>query len=142
MIDGVGGTFLFSNDPRQLAAWYTDNLGVRFEYVGDPETGPYGHVYYGLDPDDRERKLDTTFAIMRARPPLPRWTPDRESDDMYGGQPFMLNLRVRDLEAVLAHLAAKGVMPLKREDYPYGRFAWVRDADGNRVELYQPLARS
>jgi predicted enzyme related to lactoylglutathione lyase len=58
---------------------------------------------------------------------------------MYGDQPFMVNLRVRDIDAVLEHLAAKGVRQIKREEYDYGRFAWIRDLDGNRIELYQPL---
>jgi predicted enzyme related to lactoylglutathione lyase len=51
----------------------------------------------------------------------------------------MVNLRVRDIDAVLEHLAARGVRPIKREEYDYGRFAWIRDLDGNRIELYQPL---
>ncbi len=58
---------------------------------------------------------------------------------MYGDQPFMVNLRVRDLGAVLDFLSSKGVEPIKRSDYDYGLFAWVRDGGGNRIELYQPI---
>jgi catechol 2,3-dioxygenase-like lactoylglutathione lyase family enzyme len=98
-------------------------------------------MFWALDPADHSRKLDTTFSIMRAAVPLPRRGGGAEPESMYGDQPFMVNLRVRDLDAVLGYLAARGVHPLKREDCDYGRFAWVRDADGNRIELYQPLAR-
>jgi catechol 2,3-dioxygenase-like lactoylglutathione lyase family enzyme len=139
MIDGVGGAFVFSNDPERLAGWYREHLGLVFE--GSAEFGAFYQMFWALDPADQSRRVDTTFSIMRANVPLPRWGGGGEPENMYGDQPFMVNLRVRDLDSVLGHLAARGVQPLKREDYDYGRFAWVRDADGNRVELYQPLAR-
>ncbi len=62
-----------------------------------------------------------------------------DPDDVYEDQPFMVNLRVRDIDVVLERLASKGVGPIKREDYDCGRFAWIRDQDGNRIELYQSL---
>ena len=58
---------------------------------------------------------------------------------MYGDQSFMVNFRVTDLDAFLNDLKQKRIEPIKREDESYGKFAWVRDIDGNRVELYQPL---
>ena len=57
---------------------------------------------------------------------------------MYGDQPFMVNFRVRDLDALMTHLASNGIDAIKRMDDVYGRFAWIRDVDGNRVELYEP----
>ena len=57
---------------------------------------------------------------------------------MYGDQPYMLNFRTDDLKSLLKHLEGKGVRILRQEDTDYGRFAWIRDLDGNRVELYQP----
>lgn len=57
-----------------------------------------------------------------------------------GEQQAMVNFRVDDLDALLASLEAAGVrIDPKREDYPYGRFAWIWDPEGNRVELWQPL---
>lgn len=99
-------------------------------------------MFWGQASDDPERKIDTTFSVMQAKAELPGAGPDagEEPESMYGDQPFMVNLRVTDIDAVLDHLAAKGVEPLKREDESYGRFAWIRDGDGNRVEIYQPLA--
>jgi catechol 2,3-dioxygenase-like lactoylglutathione lyase family enzyme len=137
MIEGIGGAFIFSNEPKQLAGWYRDHLGIEFE--GGDESGTFYTMYWGLDPEDHSRKLDSTFAIMQAKVPLPESGGGPEPDDMYGDQPFMVNLRVRDLDALLGGLAAKGIEPIKREDYDYGRFAWVRDLDGNRIELYQPI---
>ena len=56
-----------------------------------------------------------------------------------GRAPFMINFRVADLDALLAQLSAEGVrIDPKREDHPYGRFAWVYDPEGNKVELWQP----
>ncbi len=136
-ISGVGGAFLFSKDPERLAAWYTDHFAMEFE--GSAEFGAFYLVYWGLDPDNPKHKLDTTFSIMRAKVDQPERVKGPEPTDMYGDQSFMVNLRVNDMDALLKHLAAKGVQPLKREDEDYGKFAWVRDGDGNRVELYQPI---
>lgn len=138
MIDGVGGAFIFSNDAERLARWYEEHLGIEFERIG--EEGAFYVVFWGLDPEDPSRRLDTTFSIMSARVKLPQRASGPEPDNMYGDQPFMVNLRVRDLDALIERLASKGVKVLKREDYDYGRFAWVRDLDGNRVELYEPAA--
>jgi catechol 2,3-dioxygenase-like lactoylglutathione lyase family enzyme len=138
MIDGVGGAFIFSNDAGRLAEWYRENLGVSFE--GSEEQGAFYRMFWGVDADDPSRRLDTTFSIMQASVELPKHDVGSEPESMYGDQPFMVNLRVREIDAVLDHLAARGIEAIKREDYDYGRFAWVRDADGNRVELYQPVA--
>lgn len=138
MIEGVGGAFIFSNDPKRLADWYSEHLGFVFE--GDAEFGAFYQIFWAVDPEDSSRRLDTTFSIMQAKVTLPERDPDLEPESMYGDQPFMVNLRVRDLDAVLDYLESKGVAPLDRSDYEYGRFAWVYDADGNRIELYQPIA--
>jgi catechol 2,3-dioxygenase-like lactoylglutathione lyase family enzyme len=122
-----------------LAGWYADYLGCKWERA---PFGAYYEIYCGLDPDDPSRKLDTTFSIMPAKNEFPRWDKGEESEEMYGDQPFMVNLRVHDMDRLLAHLADKGVQPLKREDEAYGRFAWIRDPDGNRIELYQPVRQS
>jgi len=136
VVNGVGGAFVFSEDPARLAAWYTRHLGIDFE--GGGEFGAFYRMYVAADPQQPERRLDTTFSIMKAGFPTARPAPEREPESMYGDQPFMVNLRVNDLDAVAARLAAGGVHFIARQDEPYGRFAWVRDADGNRVELYEP----
>lgn len=138
-INGIGGAFIFSNDAARLAKWYKDNLGIEFE--GDPEYGAFYRVFFGLDPDDTSRKLDTTFSIMKATEILPERKTGVEPESMYGDQPFMVNFRVTDLDGFLKDLAAKRIKPIKRQDESYGKFAWIRDIDGNRVELYEPINR-
>ena len=102
-VDGVGGAFVFSQDPKRLADWYSRHLGMQFD--GSEEFGAFYQVFVALDPDDHARRLDTTFAIMRAKVPLARAPVESEPTDMYGDAPFMVNLRVRDLDALLAALA-------------------------------------
>ena len=138
LIDGVGGAFVFSNDAEKLSGWYHEHLG--FEFEGSVEFGAFYQVFWALDPEGDGRRMDTTFAIMQAKTELNAPDFEVEPDSMYGDQPYMMNLRVQDLPAVIAHLAEKGVEPIKQVDEGYGLFAWVRDGDGNRVELYQPVA--
>jgi catechol 2,3-dioxygenase-like lactoylglutathione lyase family enzyme len=136
-INGLGGAFVFSNEPKRLANWYSENFG--FEFDGSEEFGAFYKIFWAADTEDPARKLDTTFSIMRAKASFSREAPAEEPESMYGDQPFMVNLRTGDLESLLSHLEAKGVAVIKRQDEPYGKFAWVRDPDGNRVELYQPI---
>ena len=139
LINGLGGAFVFSDKPVKLAEWDSEHFGFKFE--GSAEFGAYYQTFWGLDPDDQKRKLDTTFSIIKANKPMGNTVPDEEPDSMYGDQPYMMNLRTDDLDALVAHLQSKGVIILKREDEEYGRFAWVRDPEGNRVELYEPAAQ-
>jgi glyoxylase I family protein len=114
---GIGGFFFRSADPKALAAWYNDHLGVApipSDYHAQPwqqEAGP------------------TAFA------PFPRDTKYFGADT----QMFMLNFRVRDLAKMAAQLSAKGIaVKIDPESYPNGRFAHLHDPDGNPIELWQP----
>jgi predicted enzyme related to lactoylglutathione lyase len=113
---GVGGIFLKSRDPKALSAWYATHLGV-------PEQGG-GTLGF----DGPESVGMTVFAHF----PL---------DTKYfgqGAQESMVNFRVDDLDQLLVQLAAAGVqIDPKRDDSDYGRFAWIWDLEGNRVELWQ-----
>jgi predicted enzyme related to lactoylglutathione lyase len=120
---GVGGVFFRSADPESPYRWYERHLGLRREgdsavvlrWAGDSPAG------------------STVFAIF------PR------DSDYFGprGQPFMVNLRVRDRDGLLGHVSAEGIeIDPQRADVPYGRFAWIVDPDGNRVELWEPPASS
>jgi len=119
---GVGGIFLKARDPFALSAWYGERFGI--------VTGAApGSLFF----DGPESTGMTVFAHF-------------PSDTGYfgdGPQQSMINLRVDDLDALLEQLAAAGVrIDPKREDYDYGRFAWIWDPEGNRVELWQPAAES
>lgn len=117
-VTGIGGFFFRASDPAASARWYQENLGVDLlptDYDQTPwlqETGP------------------TAFA------PFP-------ADSDYFGKPtqsWMLNFRVRDLDAMVAQLRAAGVeVTTDPEAYPNGRFARLHDPDGNPIELWEPL---
>ncbi|MGW4650115.1 VOC family protein [Kitasatospora sp. NPDC004289] len=111
---GIGGYFLRANDPAGLSAWYRDHLGLDSDEHGlwQQQPGP------------------TVFAPF-------------EADTEYFGsrsQQTMLNFRVRDLEAMLAQLRAKGddVSEETQSMDGVGHFGWVTDPEGNRIELWQP----
>ncbi|HWG20822.1 MAG TPA: VOC family protein [Terracidiphilus sp.] len=115
---GVGGIFLKAGDPGALSAWYAAHLGIRKADDGSLIFDGPGSM--GM----------TVFAHFPAGTPYFGEGPQRS----------MVNFRVDDLDALLAQLAAEGVrIDPKREDYSYGRFAWIWDPEGNRVELWQPL---
>ncbi|MEM8559191.1 MAG: VOC family protein [Bacteroidota bacterium] len=138
-INGIGGAFVFSPDPKRLADWYAEHLGIAFE--GSAEAGAFYQRFVAVDPDEPSRLRDSTFAIMQAKTTFPPPIVEGEGET-YGDQPFMVNLRTDDLDALVANLEAKGVALLDRQDESYGKFAWVRDPDGRRVELYQPVLPS
>ena len=117
---GVGGVFLKAREPKALAAWYSSHLGI--------QPGEGGTLIF----DGPESAGMTVFAHLPA-------------DTRYFGdqapQQFMINFRVDDLDALLLQLAAAGArIDPKREEYEYGRFAWIWDPEGNRVELWEPPA--
>ena len=115
---GIGGIFLKARDPKALAAWYGSHLGVPAMDDGS------------LAFDGPESAGMTVFAHF---PIDTRYFGD-------GSQQSMVNFRVDDLDQLLAQLTTAGVrIDPKHEDYPYGRFAWIWDPEGNRVELWQPL---
>lgn len=121
-VTGIGGIFFKSSDPKALGAWYRDHLGLDvtdwggaiFPW-GDSEN-PSGMTIWSLFPADTDRMAPSSA-------------------------PFMINFRVADLDALLAALRAEGcnVLP-ETEDSEFGKFGWVMDPDGNKVELWQPPA--
>lgn len=122
-VTGVGGVFLRSADPERLARWYAEHLGMT---VGADKSC----VLMWTD----EQPVGTGMTVWSVFP----------EDTTYfgtGPQPAMVNYRVDDLDSLLAQLGANGVwIDPKQQDDAYGRFAWVQDCDGNRLELWQPLA--
>lgn len=135
-INGIGGAFVFSHRPQALAEWYTEHLGLQFEGGSDA----FYQIFWSRDDNDHAVRRDTSFSIIKANEPMTRPVPDEEPESMYGDQPFMVNFRTDDLDALTAHLQGKGVSILQYSDEGYARFAWIRDLDGHRIELYQPVA--
>src|SRR5262249_7993858 len=115
---GLGGIFFKARNPQALAAWYRDHLGVPVE-----ASQTYGTL---TSRAAGEPTVWSTFP-MDARAFAP------------SSGPFMLNYRVRNLDAMLAQLRAAGVQVDERiEEYDYGRFGWATDPEGNRFELWEP----
>jgi predicted enzyme related to lactoylglutathione lyase len=125
-VDGIGGVFLYANDAKALSNWYAHHFGLRIETYEDGKV--YGTEFKYRRLSDSSKVDSTVFSISQAKPPLP--AERREC---------VINYRVRDLTAFLEQLKADGVAIEKTEDYDYGRFAWIRDPEGNRIELYEPL---
>lgn len=123
-VKGLGGVFLYAEDPKALSEWYARHFGLVFN-EWDPGAC-YGFEFPYTDPDGTA--AHTVFSFMKAKGPLGQGRPEA-----------MVNWRVADLEAFCRQLEAGGVPVESREDYDYGRFAWIHDPEGHRVELYQPL---
>lgn len=123
LVTGIGGVFFKARDPESLREWYGRHL--------DLEAGPGGVHFLWREHGEPGRVVRTVWSVF----------PD--DTDYFGssGQRLMVNYRVRDLDALLSRLATEGIHPVKgTEAYPYGRFAWIEDGEGNRVELWEPPA--
>ena len=119
-VTGIGGIFFKSGDPKALAAWYRDHLGLDVTDWG----GALFH-WGGKDSD----------------PGVTVWSPfAADTQSMQPGTAsFMINYRVDDLDALLAVLREEGCNVLdKTETSEQGKFGWVIDPEGNKVELWQP----
>ncbi len=124
LIDGIGGAFLFSNNPKQLAEWYRDNLGISCHE--SPDCKSFYATFEYRDFTDPSVKRTTAWAILS--------TANDISGKPRTGQ---INYRVKSMAETLAHLQSKDVAIDKSEDYEYGKFAWVTDPDGNKIELWE-----
>ena len=117
-VTGIGGIFFKAKDPRTLHAWYKEHLGI--------DVQPWGGAAFTWTDGGTTAWLITS-----------------EKSDQFApsSAPFMVNYRVDDLDALLAALRAEGCNVLdKTDDSDYGKFGWVIDPEGNKVELWQPPA--
>ena len=121
-VTGLGGLFFKAADPEKLYAWYEKHLGIK--------RGPEGAVVFHWDnPEEKGRKGTTVWSIF------PNTT--TYFNPSHAG--FMMNFRVADLDGLLRALREEGVeVDPHREDYDFGRFAWIMDPEGNRIELWEP----
>jgi predicted enzyme related to lactoylglutathione lyase len=121
-VEGLGGVFFKADDPESLYAWYEKHLGLARGSSGTP-------MFHWREDAEPDRRAETVWALFPAGTKY--FAPSTK--------PFMLNYRVKNLDAVLASLRAGGVQVDDRvEDYPYGRFGWLTDPEGNRIELWEP----
>lgn len=122
-VTGIGGVFFKSrSDHKRLAAWYRDNLGLALEEWG-------GAILKWPEDKAEDRGLTVWHVAERDS----QWFSPSTSS-------FMINYRVDDLTALLAQLKSNGVEIVKGPDLDEnGKFAWIMDPDGNKVELWEPM---
>jgi predicted enzyme related to lactoylglutathione lyase len=119
---GIGGIFFKARDPERLRQWYRDHLGLAVDQ--------WGGVYFdGQGQSPAGRQAGTVWSVF----------PDHAANFGSANASFMINYRVENLDAVLAALRAEGCAVEQRVDSSeFGRFGWVSDPEGNRLELWEP----
>lgn len=121
-VTGLGGIFFKANDAEKLRAWYREHLGIESE-------GDGGFTFQWREAAQPEKIGQTVWSIFSGKTKY--FEPSKA--------PFMINYRVENLDKVLEQLKAEGVEVDDRiEEYEYGRFAWIMDPEGNRIELWEP----
>lgn len=120
-VTGIGGVFIKAKDPKALGAWYRTHLGIQVE--------EWGGVAFRWAQDNSSGEGSTIWSLFK-------------DDSAYfapSASGFMVNYRVEDLDALLAKLREEGCdVDDKVESSDFGRFGWVMDPEGNKVELWQP----
>lgn len=120
-VTGIGGIFFKCKDPNKMKEWYQKHLGL--------DTNPYGASFEWYEAADSTKKG------------LTQWTPFPETTKYFepSQREFMINYRVENLEALVEELKKEGVTIVdKIEAYDYGKFVHILDAEGNKVELWEP----
>jgi predicted enzyme related to lactoylglutathione lyase len=121
-VTGIGGIFFHAKDPVALRAWYQKHLGIDVQEWG-------GTAFTWADGAGNPTKGTTIWSIGASSGDL--FTPSKST--------FMINYRVEDLAGLLQALRKEGCDVLeKTDDSEFGKFGWVMDPEGNKVELWQP----
>jgi len=121
-VTGVGGIFFKCENPEKLYSWYGKHLGIKQDVAGE------GAMFKWRDVDDPNKSGYTVWSLF-------------PKDTQYFGTSrsgFMINYRVENLDELIEELKKEGIEVLGKEDYDYGRFAWIMDPEGNRIELWEP----
>ena len=121
-VTGIGGIFYKGSDPQKHKEWYHKHLGI--------ESDQYGGKFTWRDEDDAS-KIGMTA-----------WSPFPDNTKYFdpSRQQFMINYRVHDLDALLEELKKSGVQIIgEPQSYDYGKFAWIMDPDGYKIELWQAI---
>ncbi len=120
-VTGIGGVFFKCKDPKKMTEWYHKHLGL--------DTNPYGASFEWYEDAGGKKKAQT------------QWTPFAETSKYFepSAKDFMINYRVENLEALVEELKKEGVTIVdKIESYDYGKFIHILDAEGNKIELWEP----
>ena len=121
-VTGLGGVFFKSQDPARMRTWYAKHLGI--------DSGEYGTTFDWIDPNSPGKKCQTAWNLFPA-------------DTKYfnpGKKEFMLNYRVENLKALMDLLRSEGVQVVgDLQEFEYGKFGWIMDPEGNKIELWEPV---
>ncbi len=121
-VTGIGGIFFYSDDPKAAKEWYTKNLGI--------EVNDWGSSSF------ESRDLNKPDQINSLQ-----WKPFKKGDEYFAPskKDLMINYTVRNIEALVSKLKANGVTVLDTiASYDYGKFVHIMDAEGNKIELWEP----
>lgn len=119
-VTGIGGLFFKTTDPNATKDWYQKHLGF--------PTDAWGCTFWWKDKDGNDCST--------------QWSPFPKDTSYYApsSKDFMFNYRVHDLESLLKVLHEEGVTIVgEMETYDYGKFGWILDNDGNKIELWEPI---
>lgn len=119
-VTGIGGFFFKSNNPKDLKEWYKNHLGLN--------TDDYGCTFWWKDNDGKACST--------------QWSPFKDDTEYFAPskKEFMQNFRVANLELLLSQLKSEGVNVVgEMESYDYGKFGWILDLEGNKIELWEPI---
>lgn len=122
-VTGLGGVFFKTPDPKKMKEWYGKHLGLPVD--------EYGASFRWIDINDKAAKV----------PALTAWSPFKDDTTYFAPseKPYMFNYRVENLVDLLKVLKEEGVQVVGEvEEFPYGKFAWIMDPDGNKIELWEP----
>jgi predicted enzyme related to lactoylglutathione lyase len=121
-VTGVGGVFFKSANPTALKEWYREHLHI--------ESGDHGALFKWRQDEDPDKPGYTAWSIF----------PDDTAYFNPAKRDFMFNYIVESLEELLEVLKEEGVQVVGEiEEYPYGKFGWIMDPDGNKIELWEPM---
>ena len=121
-VTGIGGIFFFSDNPKETREWYQQNLGI--------ETTEYGSSF-------ESRNANNPDEINYLQ-----WSPFKKGSEYFvpSKKEFMINYRVQNIEGLVKKLKGNGVTVLDEiESFDYGKFVHIMDAEGNKIELWEPI---
>jgi predicted enzyme related to lactoylglutathione lyase len=121
-VTGIGGIFFFSDNPEKIKEWYSKNLGL--------EISEWGSSSFESRNIDRPEEIDSL-----------QWSPFKKGDDYFSPskKDFMINYRVQNIEGLVEQLKKNGVTILDNiTAYDYGKFVHIMDAEGSKIELWEP----
>lgn len=122
-VTGIGGVFLKAKDPKAMTDWYQRHLGIDFN--GQPY-----YPFQWVNPHHPTAPGSTVFSFFN----------DNTTYFQPSEKPLMINFRVADLRGLLAALEKEGVQIVGEvQEYPYGKFGWIMDPEGNKIELWEPV---